>query len=246
MNKRYLSAICAGLWLAAPVAQADPNLNTLLGGAQAQAQAKFNAFAQDMAALTSYKAITPAEPLGITGFDVSAELTITQPGHGDQWASVLGLTSIPFLPSPKLHAHKGLPFGFDIAAVYMPAIKGISYWGGELRYALLSGNIAMPAIAVRGAYTQLTGFPGLDMSNTSIELGISKGFLMLTPFASVGMVMSNGKPTGTIATVLTEEKITQMKYAVGANLNLGLMNFGFEWDMTGSSNSYNGKFGFRW
>ncbi|MDH4275112.1 MAG: hypothetical protein OEW08_08740 [Gammaproteobacteria bacterium] len=243
MKMRYLGAVCAGLWIVAPVAGAGAFDLTKLN------QTGFKGLSEDLSSALSYKALAPAEPLGITGFDISAEVSFVQLANSGEFAKVLGVSSIPSLPIPKVHLHKGLPFGLDVAAVYMPKVKEISYWGGELRYAILSGNVAMPAIGLRGAYTQLTGVPVLDTTTKSVELGISKGFLMLTPYASLGMVWSTSTPKGIAATApvsLKEESVSQMKTSVGLNINLGLMNFAGEWDKTGKSNSYSAKFGFRW
>lgn len=211
----------------------------------------FKTLTQDMGAYSSYKAISPGEPLGLTGFDVGVEAGLTNIESGATLQkAVSSSVALNYLPSAKLHAHKGLPFGIDIGAVYMPEINvsgfKIGYMGGELRYAILGGGMALPALAVRGAYTKMTGFPGIDVSNKSIELAVSKGFLMLKPYAGIGMVWTTGTPTGVMGSVFKEENVSLMKYNAGLNLNLGLMNFAFDWDMTGKDNTYSAKVGFRW
>lgn len=53
-------------------AQAD-DLNNL----GALSQAKFQTLSEDLTAALSYKAVAPAEPLGLTGFDIGIEVTGT-------------------------------------------------------------------------------------------------------------------------------------------------------------------------
>lgn len=212
-------------------------------------QPTFKALSEDLAAALSYKAITPAEPLGMPGFDIGLEVTATSPQNVDKWGSAIGDTDLSLLPLPKLHAHVGLPFGIDVGAVYsmMPGIN-IKYLGGELRYSFVSGNTLIPAIAVRGAFTTLSGVDALDLSTKSLELTVSKGFLMFTPYAGLGNVWatssSDVKLVGT-TNAFSDEDLSLFKMFVGLNINMGLVNVAFEADKTGDAPSYSGKLGFR-
>jgi len=208
-------------------------------------QPEFKALSEDLTSALSYKAITPAEPLGILGFDVGAELTVTQPANDDQWAAAIGESSVSVLPMPKVHAHLGLPFGIDVGAVYSSlSAADISYMGGELRYSFVSGNTLIPAVSVRGTMTKMSGADHLSLDTKGLELSISKGFLMVTPYAGIGQVWGTSTP-GAAFTALSEEDVSQSKWFVGANINMGLMNFAFETDKTGDASSYSAKFGLR-
>ena len=66
---------------------------------------------------------------------------------------------------------------------------------------------------------------------------------MLTPYAGVGEEWVDSKPNA--STGLSDESFQQTKYYLGANLNLGLMNFALEYDNTDSVNSYSAKLGWR-
>src|SRR5205809_689848 len=72
----------------------------------------------------------------------------------------------------------------------------IKLYGGELRYAIGPGGIAMPAIGVRGSYTKLTGVDQLDFDTKGVDLSISKGFTIFTPYAGVGKVWVASTPSG--------------------------------------------------
>lgn len=212
----------------------------------ALSQAQFKALSEDFGAALSYKSVQPAEPLGITGFDVSIEATSTDISKSGAALNTAtgGALNVTRMIIPKLHVSKGLPFGIDVSASMskVPSTD-ISLIGAELRYAILSGGVAMPAIAVRGSMSRMTGVPELDFDTKGLDLSISKGILMFTPYAGFGTVWVNSTPK---AGALTSESFNLTKTFLGVNLNLGLMNFALEGDKTGDANSATFKFGFRW
>ena len=212
-------------------------------------QAEVDSFTEELGSVLSYKAITPAEPLGLIGIDIGIEVTGTKLAKIDEWGSVIGNTSVDFIPLPKLHVHKGLPMGIDLGFVYskVPATD-ISFAGGEIRYSFVSGNVALPAVAVRGAYTTLLGIDDAELTTKSVELTVSKGFLMLTPYAGIGQVWADSKIGSSLTDPLLgdlEGSASMAKWFVGLNLNLGLMNLVYETDKTGDNQSHSIKMGFR-
>jgi len=139
---------------------------------------------------------------------------------------------------------KGLPLNFDIGAFYSSVpTTNIKFYGGELRYAILEGGVASPAVGIRGALTKLSGVSQLDLSTKSLDISISKGFAIFTPYAGVGTVWVDSTPNG--VPPLVKESFRQNKVYVGGNLNFGLVNFAMEYDKTGSAPSYSAKVGFR-
>lgn len=209
-------------------------------------QADFRALSEDLGAALSYKAMSPAEPLGITGFDVALEVTNTSLKNPAVFNTATSSSeSIENLSLPKLHAHKGLPGGIDIGALYSK-VGDISLVGGELKYAILKGNTALPAVAIRGTYSKLGGVDQLDFETVGGELSVSKGFAMFTPYAGIGQVRVASTPRQQAAAVgLREEKFMQDKVFIGLNINLGLVNIGLEGDKTGGAASYGAKLGLR-
>ncbi|MBI5430765.1 MAG: hypothetical protein HY938_09965 [Nitrosomonadales bacterium] len=238
--KKYLALACVMGCIAQPAFAANKiNLTNFTGAA---AQADFKKFSEDLGSALSYKAVTPAEPLGITGFDLGVEVSSTE---AKSMATATGNSSVKSLIVPKLHVYKGLPLGIDVAAFYSAVpTTNITLIGGELRYAILEGGMAMPAIAVRGAMTRLSGVDKFSFNTKSLDVSISKGFAMLTPYAGVGRVWTDSAPDSTIPG-LKKESFQQAKTFVGANLNFGLMNFAAEYDKTGAAASTSIKFGFR-
>lgn len=207
-------------------------------------QAEFRDLSSDLGAAVSYKAVVPIESLGIAGFDVGFEVSATRLAHSDTWdrASSGGAPSTVYIP--KVHVHKGLPAGFDIGAFYATAPDtNINLWGAELRYALIEGGVAVPAVGLRGTYSKLSGVDQLDLNTRGIELGISKGFAFITPYAGIGRIWTDSTPVG--VTNVSSESLADTKTYFGANINFGLGNVDLEADKTGDTKSYSVKLGFR-
>ncbi len=219
---------------------AADSLNTL----DQLTQGQFKSLAENLGAATHYKSLSPAEPLGLIGFDVAVELSATDI---DEDAVFDAASSGDFDPDQllmaRLHVHKGLPFGLDIGASYGTTLDtDFTVFGAELRYAILEGSTITPALALRGTYSQVSGDDALDMQNAGLELSVSKGFLMLTPYAGVGIVRTIAEADD--AANLSKETVDQTKLYAGVNVNLGF-NFGVEADQTGDHTTYSVKAGLR-
>lgn len=207
-------------------------------------QRDFRLLSQDLGAALSYKGLVPAETLGLTGFDVSFAVTATQLENDSILSRAANNADISStFPVPSLRVYKGLPFGLSIGGLLaQSSATDIRLIGGELRWAFLPGNVALPAVAIRGAMTKVTGIDQLDFDTQSIDLSISKGFLMLTPYAGIGRVRVNSTPQGIAS--LGPEKFSQTRTFIGLNVNLGV-NLAFEVDRTGDTTSYGVKVGIR-
>lgn len=207
-------------------------------------QSDFRDLSEDLGAALSYKSVMPATPLGITGFDLGVEVTGTDIGKSSQALSKATNNSTPIstMYVPKLHVAKGLPFGIDVAAsVATVPTTNIRVIGAELRYALMEGGLALPAVAIRGSISKLSGVDQLSFDTKGLDISISKGFAMFTPYAGIGQVWVNSSTNVGLA----DENFSLGKVFVGANLNLGLVNFALEGDKTGDAKSYTAKMGFR-
>ncbi len=236
MKRGSLAALMVVALGSTAVQAADEiNVGNLIG------QENFRLLSEDLAAATSYKALTPAEPLGITGFDVGVEMTQTIVKYADVFDQACAGCGVENLNIPKLHVHKGLPMGFDVGLMYSSASNtNISLIGYELRYANIEGGMAMPAVATRLSYSKLEGVDAMDLESKGIDVSLSKGFAMITPYVGAGQNWVTASATG-----FEDEEYTQTKYFVGFNLNLGLLNFDIEADKTGESRTIGAKLGFR-
>lgn len=218
----------------------DIDLTQLLG-----VQGDFRALSEDLGASLSYKPIAPGEPLGLLGIDIGLEVTATDL-QADRVYRRVTSDSTDYLLVPKLHVHKGLPLRLNVDAFYSTVPdSNIELFGGALGYSILEGGVATPALTVRATATKLSGVDGLDLATQGIELTISKGFALFTPYAGIGRVHVTSEPTGVVASALRKESFDLDKIYAGLNINLGLLNLAFEADKTGDAPSYSGKIGFR-
>ncbi|MEO8332486.1 MAG: hypothetical protein ABI479_08625 [Gallionella sp.] len=236
--KKSLSLLCVLGCFVQPVWAA--NITTL----QNLGQSNFKLFSEDLGSALSYKAVTPPTPLGVTGFDLGLEVTSTKMQNSALWSTATnGGSALNSIIVPKLHVFKGLPLNIDVGAFYSAIpTTNIKLYGGELRYAILEGGVALPAVGIRGALTKLSGVSQLDLSTKSLDVSVSKGFAIFTPYAGVGTVWVDSTPN---VGGLTKESFRQNKFFVGGNLNFGLVNLALEYDKTGSAPSYSAKLGFR-
>lgn len=208
-------------------------------------QEQFRLVSKDLGAALSYKPLQPAEPLGVVGFDIGIAVTGTSLQSVGQLEQASGGDDVPStLPVPTFRIAKGLPFGFDIGGAFA-AVPGssIRLVGGELRWALLAGSTLVPALAVRLSATRLSGADQLDLRTTGIDVSVSKGFALFTPYAGIGRVLIKSTPEG--AGSLQQERFWSGKAFAGLNFNLLGNNLVVEVDRTGGISSGGVKYGFR-
>ena len=98
-------------------------------------------------------------------------------------------------------------------------MAALDLYGVEVSKALLEGSIATPALAVRGTYTRLEGVKALDLQTAGVDVAISKGFVIVSPYAGAGAVWIDSKPNGLLATTVKEEKFWQPRGFVGVKLS---------------------------
>ncbi len=211
-------------------------------------QAAFEEVSENLTAAMSYKAVAPTEALssGLLpfGFDVGIEASSTNINDKGALNDAFSGDAPSNIIIPKLHAHVGLPFGIDVGA-FITSIpsSNIKLIGYELRYAIIDGGTVTPAVGIRVASTTLSGVDNYEFSSRSIDISVSKGFVMLTPYAGVGKVWADSEFDNVAG--LSNVDVSQSKYYAGLNVNLGLFNIAVEGDKTGGYSTYSAKFGFR-
>ncbi len=215
-----------------------------LDNLQSLTQGQFRRLSEDFGAAMSFKPLLPAEPLGVTGFDIGFAVSGTRLRSLETWRQATDDSDFPrYLPLPTFRVHKGLPFDIDIGAAYAAVPdSNIRFLAGELRWAAIEGSAVTPAVALRVAASKLMGVDQLDARTTSVDLSISKGFLMFTPYAGVGHVWTKADPN---TANLSSESFSQSKVFGGVNVNFGILNLALEGDRTGGITSYGIKLGWR-
>jgi len=169
-------------------------------------QNEFKDLTKELGSAIAYRNLAPAEPLGLTGFDIAAQASMVSiENNNSYWEKVTGFDAPEYVAAPSLRARKGLPFGIDIGAMYTDIYDtDIQVYGAELSKAILEGSAATPALGVRATYSKLDGIDDFDLQTAGIDATISKGFLFLTPYAGGGMLWIDGKYTGSLVSLSTE------------------------------------------
>lgn len=242
MNKHIIRTAVGTLALMAGAHALAFEFNT--SDLQGLTQSNFRLLGEDVASSLSYKPMTPAADLGLTGFDIGVSVGGTKIANRAVMKSAAGGASVPaVLPTVALRAEKGLPFNLNVGASYtnVPGTP-LSALGGELRWAFMPGGALLPAVSARVSASSSTGIDQLKLKSTGFDVSVSKGFTLLTPYLGIGRVQSRvSAPQSGLAT----EKIGQTKYFGGVNANLGLMNIALEGDRTGKASTYGLKLGVR-
>jgi hypothetical protein len=224
------SALAGACWASQA---ADLRLNTPL------TQSEFNALVEDVGALVSYRAQIPTEALGTTGFDIGVSMTTSSLQQMDSYTGAVTGSSNSFYTG-AVHVHKGLPLGFDIGGFFSQGLDtNVRHRGFELRYALIDGSTTTPAVGLRASTTQLTNVDNLDIDTKGLDISVSKGFVMFTPYAGAGVVRVSGETSG------LRSSTTLNKFFVGVGMNLLALNVNIEYDKTGDVPSYSAKLGLR-
>jgi len=204
MEMKKALVVCMVLVFSLPAMAEDIGFTTNL-----LVQGEFDSFVKEFGAGISFNPMGPAEPLGVTGFDVAVEVVLTDISDGEGYWTKMIADNNPhsFLPAPRLHVQKGLPFGIDVGAIYaaMPGYD-VRLWGLEAKYAILEGSVATPALSIRGSFSLLGGVDDIDLNTKSIDLLVSKGFLMLTPYAGVSALWISGSENSSIVSLKDAEE----------------------------------------
>ncbi|MBE0503457.1 MAG: hypothetical protein IBX46_04935 [Desulfuromonadales bacterium] len=218
--KRILTLLLLGTLFATPAlaGKYDLDLTNLT-------RSNFNELVKEAGMVIAYRGIAPAEPGGLTGFDIGAEASFIKIDN-DLWAEVLDSNDVPsYLPVPRVHVRKGLPFGIDLGASYsMVPSSNIKVIGGEIQYAMMDGSMALPALALRGHYSTLRGVDDLDLETYGADVVASKGFLFLTPYIGAGVMRTDGEYTGNVVALHNlDERVTTQRIFGGVQVAIALL-----------------------
>lgn len=203
-------------------------------------QADLRSVAKDIAALANSKSLTPAEPVGITGFGIGVFASYVPTDDAGAWDRLIA-EDVDEIGLVGVVLQKGLPLGVDVGATvgWVPGADG-RVFGAELRYALVEGGIALPAVGLRASYSKLGGIDQLDYDSYGLDLSVSKGVGPLTPYAGVGYVWSRFEPDAD--TGLDDEHVNAARLFVGLRLS-ALVGITPEYERVGDRNVFNLRFG---
>jgi opacity protein-like surface antigen len=237
MKKEAIVALVAAA-AALPAAAKDVDIQPACN-----CQRAFESVSEDLVAAIDYRAVGPAEATGIIGIGLGLVGSYTAVDSRADWNTVTG-ENFSGLPMVGLQATKGLPLDLDVGVFYSTVPDtNIDVLGGELRYAILAGSTVSPALALRASYVTVSGIDDFDLESKGVDLSLSKGFAMVTPYAGVGYVWGEADVTDPTAGV-SKAKVDEPKAYLGLRLSLGLLELTPEVGQVGDNTTYSLRMGF--
>ncbi len=197
-------------------------------------QSQFEDLSRQAGLAISFTPLAPAEPLGIVGFDIGIAVTVVDIDENeDFWEDAVEDADVPSaIVLPRIHAQKGLPFGVDVGLAYAKTpVSNVALIGAEVKWAFLTGGVTYPAVALRGSFTKLLGVGDFDLETYGVDLSISKGFSLITPYAGIGQVWISSEED-TSAVDLEKESVSATKGFVGIKVSFFLASVVAEADFS--------------
>lgn len=201
-------------------------------------QAQWKTFVTQVGAISSFKSLSSAEPLGKMNFFVGIDDSRTPVDqHNPAWINTFAHpdADCPLgdaISYPALRARMGLSDNMDVGAYWTTSPGGnYSMAGGELKYAFMRESEKLPAAAVRGSVTILTGVSDFNLNIYSVELVASKRIAMFAPYVGVRESMAIGTETTSKVNLETERPLITQGYA-GVACSLWMLNLVAEYNIS--------------
>lgn len=170
-----------------PLGQVDANDGTVT-----QDNASFRSLSSEVGVLMAPRPVDPADSLGLSGFAVSADVTINTLSGGESfWQDTARGSPNNVAPSLQVMGRKGLWPGIEIGAgathLFDSRMWTIAGYG---KVSLHEGfhHLPIPSIALRAMFSRLLGAKDLDLTTISVGASLSHVFgvgktFSITPYA---------------------------------------------------------------
>ena len=231
-----------------------------------EGRSNFRSLMSELGVVMAPRIPMPADTIGFAGFQVSADLGLTQIGHNnDYWNGVNAVTpgarnnSRPdgTLTTMGVFLRKGIWFpapSFEVGGGVVNLLDSqMLSWQGYAKFALHEGfhDLPFPSLAVRAAFAYLTGTDQVSLKTTTLDVLVSKGFgvlktARLEPFGgwSLLLIKAGGKPINfaandlvAIAAFPTQDIITRYRVFGGAKLKFGILAVVAQYELYLAGNS---------
>ena len=179
--------------------------------------AAFRSLSSEVGVLMAPRPVDPADSLGLSGFAVSADVTINTLSGGESfWTETARGSPDNVAPSLQVMGRKGLWPGIEIGAgathLFDSRMWTIAGYG---KLALHEGfhHLPIPSIALRGMFSRLLGAKDLDLTTISAGASISHVFgigrtFSITPYAGYDALLVFSS-TGVLDATPGRDELTQ-------------------------------------
>ncbi len=200
-------------------------------------QAQWKKYTRQVSAISSFKSLASAEPLGKLNFTVGITYSITPVDQRDPaWINTFTHPdeNCPLgdqIKVPTLRARLGVSSTMDVGG-YWTTAPGANYGivGGEFKYAFLRESARAPAAAVSTSFAMLTGVPDYNLSIYSVGLMASKRIAMFTPYLGVKESLAIGTET-TTKVDLNSERLPLTQGFIGGTYSIWKLGFAAEYNI---------------
>jgi len=252
MIRRVLFATVVSwpLWLCASASQAqgdspdvywhiDPNVKTCsMVIDPSLTQAQWHRFTQQVGALSSFKALATAKPLGRMNFHVALDYASTPVDQHDlAWINTFTHPDVECplgdaIALPTVRARVGVSDHVDVGGYWTTAPRAnYGLVGAELQYSFMQESKNSPAAAARASVTVLTGVPDFNLSIYSLDALASRRVAMVTPYAGIRTSLAVGTET-TPKVNLSTERVQIMQGFAGLTYSFWMLDLAAEYDIS--------------
>jgi hypothetical protein len=181
----------------------DPNVRTCsMVIDPSLTQAQWRSFTRQVGALSSFKTLSSAKPLGRMNVQVAVDYGTTPVDqHDHAWINTFTHpdADCPLgdaIAYPALRARIGVSDQVDVGGSWTMAPRAnYGLVGAEVRYAFLRESGKLPAAAARASVAALTGVPDFNMSIYSLDATVSKGVARVIPYLGMRTSLAVGTET---------------------------------------------------
>ncbi len=189
--------------------QRDANGRVTGVNIDSEGRSNFRSLMSELGVVMAPRIPMPADTIGFAGFQVSGELSVTQIANNrSYWNGVEAVSpQSPDAARPDstlstvgVFLRKGIWFpapSFELGGGVVNLLDSqMLSWQGYAKFALNEGfhDLPFPSLAVRAAISHLTGTDQVDLTTTSLDVLVSKGFgvlktLRIEPFGGWSLLM---------------------------------------------------------
>ena len=217
---------------------------------------EFKRLTSDLGQAIAFRALSPATPLGLSGFELAVTSTAYRVASGPIWQRAMASSPSADFAShywvPGLRVGKGLPWDMDVGLSLnrLPGF-GAQTAGLDWRWALHPGSILMPAIGIRLSASQSLNEQDLRVGSQMLELRGSKGFGPLSVTAAYSVLRSRLRLDGGLAAALFDNTACHHSSELEANpsfglhLNLLVADLSLQWDRHRGGGFWSAALGYR-
>jgi hypothetical protein len=219
------------------VINVNPSLTTCEFGLSSDlTQGEWHHFTKQLGQILYFNPMTSAKPLGKFNFELALNTSVTPI---DQESAIWNNTfehpdSTHWIGDaimlPALQARMGITDKMDVGLYFThsgPFGGHYGFVGADLKYAIVNNLENGFAVSARMSHMQALGISDFNLSNTGVDIFVSKDLLKFTPYVGLAGFYTFSKET-TDEVALENEHVFDGRVVAGLDFQAGIINLGAE------------------